>query len=135
MDVIGIGLSSYDIALLIFCPIGAVLGSFAHAIVETIDVSRPPTSTSQLRLASKELRELRGMWLGLRLILGAILGLVIGLYFIGAIQETPSTIGKIIALSVLLGYAAHKVWEAQDRIVTAKIKTLLNAEDLDSPDR
>lgn len=60
--------------------------------------------------------------------LGAILGLIIGLYFIGAIQETPSTIAKVMALSILLGYAAPKIWEAQDKIVTAKINKIVNSE-------
>lgn len=128
MDMSVLGLSKYDIALLFFCPLGAVIGSFAHAIVETIDLKGPPTDETHMRLASRELQKMRSMWLGLRMMLGAILGLVIGLYFIGAIQETPSTIGKVIALSILFGYAAPKVWDAQDKIVTAKIKQIVNGE-------
>jgi hypothetical protein len=128
MDILSIGLSGYDVALIILCPLGAMIGSFAHAIVETIDLKGPPTNESDMRIASKELQELRGIWLGLRLMLGAILGLIIGLYFIGAIQETPSTIAKVMALSILLGYAAPKIWEAQDKIVTAKINKIVNSE-------
>lgn len=128
MAILNFGLSGYDLALLILCPVGAVIGSFAHAIVESIDLRGPPTNESDMKIASKELQELRGIWLGLRTMLGAILGLVIGLYFIGAIQETPSTITKIMALSILLGYAAPKVWEAQDKIVTAKLNKIVNAE-------
>lgn len=99
MSLLGVGLSYYDVALLLACPIGAVIGSFAQAIVQTIDLNGPPRNESEMTLASVELQELRGIWLGLRSILGAILGLVLGLYFVGAIQETPSTLTKIIALS------------------------------------
>ncbi|MCL1479686.1 MAG: hypothetical protein MH219_20280 [Marinobacter sp.] len=80
-----------------------------------------------MSLVSPEIQELRGAWLGLRLILGAILGLVIGLYFVGAIQETPATFAKIAALSVLAGYAAPKVWAAQDKIVSAKINKIVSS--------
>lgn len=128
MSLFGLGLSSYDMALLVACPIGAVLGSFAQAIVKTIDLKGPPTKESDMTLASPALQELRGAWLGLRLMLGAILGLVIGLYFVGAIQENPATLAKIAALSILAGYAAPKVWAAQDRIVSAKISKIVNAE-------
>lgn len=128
MEILNIGLSKYDIALLILCPLGAIIGSFAHAIVETIDLKGPPTNESDMKVASKELQELRGIWLGLRMMLGAILGLVIGLYFTGAIQETPSTIAKIMALSILLGYAAPNVWDAQNKIVTARINKIVSSE-------
>lgn len=128
MTLFGLGFSSYDVALMVVCPIGAVLGSFAQAIVQTIDVKGPPTKESDMTFASPALQVLRGAWLGLRLILGAILGLVIGLYFVGAIQENPATFAKIAALSILAGYAAPKVWVAQDRIVSAKISKIVHAE-------
>lgn len=128
MQILSIEVSGFDVALLILCPLGAMIGSFAHVIVETIDLKGPPTNESKMRIASKELQELRGMWLGLRMILGAIIGLMIGLYFIGAIKETTSTIAKLMALSILLGYAAPKIWEAQDKIVTAKINKIVNSE-------
>lgn len=128
MSLLGLGLSNYDLALLFVCPIGAVLGGFAQAIVQTIDLNSPPRNESDLRWASPELQKLRGAWLGLRLTLGAILGVVIGLYFVGAIQENPATLAKITALSVLAGYAAPKVWGAQERIVTAKINSIVGTE-------
>jgi hypothetical protein len=128
MSVLGLGLNNYDVALLLFCPISAILGSFAQAIAQTIDLKGPPTNESDMTFASPKLQELRGAWLGLRLLLGAILGLVIGLYFVGAIQENPATLAKIIALSILAGYAAPKVWAAQDKIVSAKIDRIVKAD-------
>ena len=128
-----LGLTSYDVALLIGCPIGGVVGSMAHAIVKTIDLDGPPNREDGMRLASKELQELRGIWLHLRLTLGGILGLVLGLYFIGAIQPTSGTIAKIIALSIIAGYAAPKVWEAQEKLIDTKLKQAVAAQSNDTP--
>lgn len=114
----------YTLLLVILCPIGSVIGSFAQAIVLTIDLESPPNREEDMGIASESLREKRGMWLGLRLILGGILGLVVGLYFVGSIQETPATLAKIVALSIALGYSAPKVWDTQEKIIDKKIKQL-----------
>jgi hypothetical protein len=123
-----LGLTQYDAALLIGCPIGGVVGSLAQAIVKTIDLDGPPKRENDMKLASKELQKLRGLWLHLRLTLGGILGLVLGLYFIGAIQPAPGTVAKIIALSIIAGYAAPKIWEAQERIIDEKLKRVASAQ-------
>jgi ABC-type Fe3+ transport system permease subunit len=128
MTLSDLGFSPYDAALIVICPVGAILGSFAQAIVQTIDLKGPPKKESDMTYASPALQVLRGAWLGLRLALGAILGLVIGLYFVGAIQENPATVAKIAALSIMAGYAAPKVWVSQDRIVSAKISKIVHAE-------
>lgn len=118
--------------LLTFCPVGAVLGSLAHAITISINLKKLPRNEEDIKIASKELQEKRGAWLGLRLFLGAILGLVLGLYFVGAIQENPATLAKIIALSIIAGYAAPKIWESQEKIIDHKLKNLSNPiEDTD----
>lgn len=116
-----LGFSAYDLALIFFCPICAAVGSFAYAIVDTLS-EEMPRSEDDFKLATKRIATARGAWLGLRLILSAILGFVLGLYFVGAIQETPSTLAKILALAVLVGYAAPKIWIAQARLVEAKIQ-------------
>jgi hypothetical protein len=126
-----LGFSQFDVALIILCPIGGVIGSFAYAIVDSIDPTNSPKKEDQVVFNSKGLQEHRGAWLGLRCTLGAILGLVIGLYFIGAIQENPTTIAKILALSILAGYVAPKVWTAQDKIVDAKLKKIIAESDVD----
>jgi hypothetical protein len=128
-----LGLTSHDAALLVGCPIGGVIGSMAQAIVKTIDLNGPPNREDDMQLASEELQKLRGMWLYMRLTLGAILGLVFGLYFIGAIQPTVGTAAKIIALSIVAGYAAPKIWEAQEKVVEAKLKQAVAAQVKDVP--
>ncbi|BBB24638.1 hypothetical protein [Amphritea japonica] len=125
MNLLTLGFSSYDIALLFFCPAGAVLGSFAYAITETIS-HKPPTKEDDYEFANAHVSKARGVWLGLRLVLGGILGLVLGLYFIGAIQETPTTLAKIVALSILAGYAAPNIWLAQENAVTNRLLSLIN---------
>jgi hypothetical protein len=117
-----LGLNAFDVALLFLCPVGGVIGSFAHAIMLSIHPEQPPNKEGEMYLASKELQEARGVWIGLRLILGGILGFVIGLYFIGSIQESASTVAKIMALSVLAGYAAPKIWVNQEKSLVEGFK-------------
>ncbi|KJY74756.1 hypothetical protein [Vibrio nigripulchritudo] len=119
-----LGLTFYDVALLILCPIGGVIGSFAYAIMDSIDPLNSPKDESKTKVASEALQEKRGIWLGLRCTLGFILGLVVSLYFIGSLQENISTVAKIMALSIVSGYAAPKIWAAQEVIVEAKMKKL-----------
>jgi hypothetical protein len=123
-----LGFKKYDLALLLFCPAGAVLGSFAHAILTSINPDRPPREEAQFRFASRHLAFARGSWLMFRLALGAILGLVIALYFIGALQENLPTLAKIVALSILLGYGAPKIWVAQEKILLNRVRAMVENE-------
>jgi hypothetical protein len=111
-----LGFQKYDLALLIFCPLGAVIGSFAHAILQIMNPHRVPKPGTVRILAGVDAVGRFG-WLAFRLALGAILGLVVGLYFIGALQENLTTLAKIVALCILLGYAAPKIWLAQEQVV------------------
>ncbi|MGB1456158.1 hypothetical protein [Spongiibacter marinus] len=127
MEVIDLGLSRYDIALLWLCPLGALIGSLAFAITATIS-DAPPKKENQNYFASNQLAKARLMWIFLRLALGAILGLLLGLYFIGAIQENPSTLAKVIALSIIAGYGAPKIWLVQDKVVSGQIEKIVKEE-------
>jgi hypothetical protein len=120
-----LGLKKYDLALLIFCPAGAVIGSMAHAILQFINPHKMPSSGG-----TRILSPLDGLgrmaWLFYRLMLGGILGLVVGLYFTGALQENVTTLAKVIALSILLGFAAPKLWVAQERVIVDQSIKRLN---------
>lgn len=113
---IELGLSKYDIALLVLCPLGAVVGSFAHAVLLLINPHRIPRPGSTRFNTSTDALG-RAAWLSFRLSLGAILGLVLGLYFIGALQENVATLAKVVALSILLGFAAPRVWVSQEKLI------------------
>lgn len=110
-----VGFTGYDIALLAACTFGSVVGSFAQAIVATIHPEGPPNKEGIMHFASPTLQKARGAWLSLRLALGGILGFVFGLYFVGTLHETPATFAKVWALSFIVGYAAPKIWAAQER--------------------
>ncbi|MDW1827888.1 hypothetical protein R7P67_22950 [Vibrio sp. Vb0937] len=120
-----LGISYFDLALLLFCPVGGVMGSFAFAIMDSIDPLNSPKDENKINFASEQLQEKRGIWLCLRCALGFILGVVVSLYFIGSIQPDVATVAKIVALSVVAGYAAPKIWAAQEIIVEAKVKQLV----------
>lgn len=46
---------------------------------------------------------------------GLVLGLVIALYFVGAITESITSLARILGLCVLLGYQAPHLWLTQER--------------------
>jgi len=117
-----LGFSSFDFALIILCPIGSIIGSLAQVIQITIHPYKPPNEEGIQYIASKDLQDARGVWIALRLMLGGILGLVVGLYFVGAIHENAPTLTKIIALSILMGYAAPKIWVTQEKILMEKLE-------------
>ncbi len=116
-----IGFTSFDYYLLLACTIGSVAGSFAQAILATIHPDGPPNREGILKIASSELRQARGAWLTLRLILGAILGFVFGLYFVGTIHQTGAVFAKIWGLSFIVGYAAPKIWQAKEVALLARL--------------
>lgn len=127
MELVGLGFSIYDVELLLLCPLGAVIGSFAFAIKVSLPEA-PPTKEHHFTLASSHIIKGRVAWLVLHCVLGGILGLLLGLYFVGAIQETPSTLAKVVALSIIAGYAAPKIWLAQDKVVSSQIERLVKKE-------
>ncbi|WP_113722094.1 hypothetical protein [Aeromonas salmonicida] len=124
-----LGMTNFDLALLLLCPFGGVVGSFAFAIMDSIDPINSPKDENMADIASKKLQEKRGIWLSLRCMLGAILGLVISLYFLGSIQQNISTVAKIVALSIIAGYAAPKIWAAQEVLVEEKVRQLISSND------
>lgn len=113
---IELGFKKYDLALLILCPLGAMIGSFAHALLLTTDPHSVPKPGSTQFNSLLDMCG-RAAWLCFRLCLGAILGLIVGLYFIGALQENVATLAKVVALSILLGFAAPRVWTSQEKII------------------
>lgn len=117
------GLSGYDIALPWACAAGAVIGSFAQAIMATIPLEGPPNREGILEFATPKLRRSRGAWFALRCMLGGILGFVFGLYFVGTLHETPATFAKVWALSFFVGYAAPKIWAIKEQTVLQQLDT------------
>lgn len=53
--------------------------------------------------------------------IGAALGFLIALYFVGAITQEVASVMKVLALSILLGYQAPLLWRLQQRVITRLI--------------
>ncbi|SIQ20672.1 hypothetical protein [Aquipseudomonas alcaligenes] len=105
-----LGFTVFDVALLFACSIGAILGSLVQAILATIHHDGPPRSEKELRIAPPHIRKIRAAWLSMRLFIGAVLGFVFALYFVGMLNQSAATFCRIWALSFLVGYAAPKLW-------------------------
>ncbi|MBH3337500.1 hypothetical protein [Pseudomonas sp. UBA7530] len=122
MALSAIGFTPFDTYLLIACTIGSIAGSFAQAISATIQPDGPPNREGILKRASPELSKARLAWLTMRCMLGAILGFVFGLYFVGALHQTSAVFAKIWALSFVVGYAAPKIWQTKERSFLAQFQ-------------
>ncbi|MBP6809891.1 MAG: hypothetical protein KA138_00110 [Saprospiraceae bacterium] len=122
-----LNLSITDKALLIFSPICAMLGSLVHAIISEIDLSKFPKPgkngkiNGSLRTPLEFLLVLK--WLFSRLVVGAIIGFVFSLYFIGIIKEDTTSLSRVFGFAVLVGYSAPKLWNSQEKFVIGYIDT------------
>ncbi|MEN1648699.1 hypothetical protein AAIH51_34815 [Pseudomonas aeruginosa] len=110
----------------IACTIGAIFGSLAQTIIANYNLNSLPRKEGEMKSASPQLQEMRSAWLFLRLFVGGVLGFVVGLYFVGALQETPAVFAKIWALSFVVGYAAPKIWVVQERNLLNRIDSSLD---------
>ncbi|MFU7273583.1 hypothetical protein FSB74_26150 [Pseudomonas aeruginosa] len=120
-----LGFSNFDVLLPIACTIGAIFGSLTQTIIANYNLNNLPRKEGEMKSASPQLQEMRSAWLFLRLFVGGVLGFVVGLYFIGTLQETPAVFAKIWALSFVVGYAAPKIWVVQERNLLSRIDSSL----------
>lgn len=72
--------------------------------------------------------------MSMRIFVGAVLGFVFGLYFIGTLNNETGTFARIWALSFGVGYAAPKIWVAQEKALLKRI-TSDEAHASDSQDK
>lgn len=126
-----LGFSKFDFLLLVLCPLGAILGGLARFIMLDTNFERlpgggrwHPTMTAVARFK----------WVTSHVFISAVLGLVFALYFVGSIKEAPSSVTKLAAFAVLLGYAAPRLWASQEKmvmqVVERKLEQLLRHQDL-----
>ena len=156
------GLSVLDVLLLTLCPIATMLGTMVSNAVNKI-VNKPeyvPESQLPAHIAAeyeegseKELmlakhnfekkryyeeliyRSKRADSLRLPFV-GLVLGLVIALYFVGAITNDVTSLARILGLCVLLGYQAPNLWLSQEKVikdlVDKKIGNVLSSKNITS---
>lgn len=128
------GIPWNELLLPFACAVGAIFGSIAQAIVATIQIDGPPNKLGILEIAPPELAKIRGAWMSMRIFVGAVLGFVFGLYFIGTLNNETGTFARIWALSFGVGYAAPKIWVAQEKALLKRI-TSDEAHASDSQDK
>ena len=126
-----LGFSEQDLMLLKLCPLFAALGGFVHAYVLIGDYSKLPKNG---RLAKPREALARVAWLTGRLLIAAVAGFVLALYMVGALTDSPTTTARILAFSVLVGYAAPRLWATQESLVNEvlekKLRSLLEEHGL-----
>jgi len=99
-------MSMLDVILLTFCPIAAALGMIVALILKR-DVFEEHLSNIK-----RILKALGFVFSGL------ILGLVIALFFVGSITPELTSVSRVLALSILLGYQAPSIWFSQEKIIS-----------------
>jgi hypothetical protein len=119
-----LGFMPQDYLLLLLAPLGAGLGSIVHGMLIEINPNKLPTS-GRLRTTTEVMMVLK--WSSYRLVIGAVLGLVVALYFVGSITSNPTSIARILALSVFVGYAAPKLWALQEKHLMDEIEKKVRA--------
>ena len=88
----GIEINTIDIALLLLCPIFTALGVLVASLVN---------NTDQYSHLSPLKRFFNGTFSNLaNLLAGVVLGIVIALFFVGAINNDISSLARILVLSV-----------------------------------
>ncbi|WP_316365623.1 hypothetical protein [Candidatus Thiodiazotropha sp. CDECU1] len=129
-----LGFSEFDQLMLLVCHVFSMIGSLAHIFVLDNDYSHSPRFKDGRKMKISEFINPflesggRGWWVVGRFIIGAIIGLVIALYFVGALTPNASTVARVLALCVFAGYLAPQIWFSQEKIVmkiiNKKIKEL-----------
>ena len=67
-----------------------------------------------------------GSYVG-NLFIGLVLGLVVALFFVGAINDEVTSLARVLALSVLLGYQSRHLWFSQEGIVKQMVDKRVKA--------
>lgn len=117
-----LGFTEIDIALLKACIFIAMIGSFVHALAIDTDFKRVP----KLKLLVKGDKEPRLVqsrrnfierlsWIIVRILVGAVIGFAVALYFMNILQPGIAATSKILLLALVMGYSAPKVLELLER--------------------
>ena len=128
-----LGLSNYDIFVLIISPILGLIGAFTHAFYIDENWAKSPNLeyTEQTAKEEKKTRlsthskNKRGYWISSRLILGFVVGFAIALFFIGTINETATAVSKISLIALIGGFSSHKILNYLNSGDVSKIVSIL----------
>ena len=107
-----IGFKPQDFLLVSLSPLCAALGSIVHGMLLEMNPSRLPTKGGVREWIHAAVIV---KWFFYRIFIGGVLGLVIALYFVGSLTESPTSLARVLALAVLVGYSAPRLWLFQEQ--------------------
>ncbi|EPJ46598.1 MAG: hypothetical protein OFPII_19850 [Osedax symbiont Rs1] len=111
MTIAGIEVQTIDVALLVLCPIFAALGVMVAALVNV----KSPVQHGNIvkRLVSDVFANAANLFIGI------VAGIVISLFFVGAINNDITSLARVLVLTIFLGYKAPLFWNNQKDITAA----------------
>jgi hypothetical protein len=114
-------LNTIDVLLLLLCPLAADLGTLV---------------SSALKKRQKNINRIndliwRAFLFGLRdhianIFAGIVLGLIIALFFVGTITPEITSLSRVLALTILLGFQAPNLWHSQELIIKKIVDKKIN---------
>lgn len=130
VDFMGFQLGSQDILLLLLAPIVGGIGAltyFLFAATRLAEHGDPVQGQPETRLGARIMQVLASAGSGLgHLGLGIMVGLLIAFLFLGSLKSEVSAVGKVLALTMLLGYQAPNFWRMQEVAVSRRLKKNLD---------
>ncbi len=109
-----VAFSAVDISLMLFCPFFAALGVLVSHVLKGRSQKQSSLPTEPV---GTRLRLVAG-----NVFIGLVLGLVVALFFVGAIKADVTSLARVFALSILLGYQAPWLWITQEGLVKRVVK-------------
>lgn len=131
-----------DGLLVSLCPLCGALGGYVARHLNLSEIRKSILSSSAGRELPRDFPLERAAEFEARVgpnptLVGGILGLVVALYFVGAITEHVTSLARVLALCILLGYQAPNLWRAQEKIlgsiVEERLRALLGDKNLLNP--
>ena len=124
-------LNSQDLAILWTCPLIAGMASLIRGWTSELNLLKPPLHETietheqePKRKQTTESKRQRAYWVAGMCLAGIGIGIGIAFLFLGNIQSTPSSVGLLWFLSLVLGYSTPTVL----RYIVAKVKKAIGNE-------
>ena len=125
--------TAVDIDLMILCPIAGGIGGFLRFLCQAVNFDNLLGGSGRSGIENASFANVSQMfasleWLLGHVILSAAAGLMVGLYFVGSVKGDPTTIARLLALSILVGYAAPRLWRSQEKSIISLVEKTIARE-------
>ncbi len=126
-------LTYFDAFLLALCPLFGALGGMVSRHLTLADIrtklatSEDPKPDSVDRSPSENQHSQVRTYGPNAALVGGVLGIVVALYFVGAITDHVTSLARVFALCILLGYQAPNLWRAQEKVIASLVDDRLRA--------